>query len=247
MGESLTDTINKRILVADDNEAIRIMLEDILSEAGYPVTTTQDGQETYNALVSDRFDLVILDLLMPQKSGFEILEWLKEQKKSPMVLVLTGIFKSPREIERLKKLGAKGYIYKSAPVEEILFRVNRVLFPVQDDTRKFPRVPVNITVEYRIDSRWHQAYSSTLGSNGLFIRTVNPPEKGSQIVVKFAIPERGYSVQVSGTVVWSNEYEAGGKKTALPGMGVKFEGIVDDDRQEIESFIQEQLSKEMIW
>ena len=65
---------NKRILVADDNEAVRIMLEDILNEAGYKVSTSQDGLETIEALQKGVFDVVILDLLMPHKSGFEILE-----------------------------------------------------------------------------------------------------------------------------------------------------------------------------
>lgn len=243
----MANTGNKRILVADDNEAVRIMLEDILSEAGYPVSTALDGQETFDELNNKNYDLVILDLLMPQKSGFEILEWLNTQKNRPMVLVLTGIFRSPREIERLRLLGAKGYIYKSAPVEEILYRVNRVLFPVENDTRKYPRIPVNMTVEYRMNSKWLQAYSSTLGGNGLFIRTVNPPEKGVNLVVKFTLPERGRSMQTSGTVVWSNEYDAGSKKTSLPGMGIKFEGIDGSDQKEIIGFIEDQLSKELFW
>lgn len=238
---------NKRILVADDNEAVRIMLEDILNEAGYKVSTSQDGQETFEALQRDAFDVVILDLLMPHKSGFEILEWLKGQKSRPTVIVLTGIFRSPKEIERLRLLGAKGYIYKSAPVEEILFRVNRVLFPQGSDTRKYPRVPVNISVEYRLNSRWHQAYSSTLSGNGLFIRTINPPEQGSPIYVKFVLPEAGKMVHAEGTVVWSNEYDVASRKTSFPGMGIEFQKINDSDRKEIMDYIRGQLEKEHVW
>ena len=164
-----------------------------------------------------------------------------------MVLVLTGIFRSKKEIERLKQLGAKGYIYKSAPVEEILFRVNRVLFPVGQDTRKYPRVPVNIAVEYRLNSMWHHAYSSTLGGNGLFIRTVNPPEEGLGIVVKFNLPNVGRVVQAEGTVVWSNEYDAASRKTSFPGMGIQFDSINEEDRLHIERFVQDQLEREHIW
>jgi len=247
MGKLGIDTYLKRILVADDNEAVRVMLEDILSEAGYKVETAVDGLETFNMLRKEEFDLVILDLLMPQKSGFEILEWLSWQDSHPMVLVLTGIFKSPKEIDRLKQLGAKGYIYKSAPVEEILFRVNRVLFPLEKDTRKYARVAVNIPVEYRLNAYWHQAYSSTLSENGLFIRTINPMERGTSIWVKFTLPELDRVVQAAGIVVWSNEYDSIGRKTSLPGMGIIFNEIEEGDRRALMEFIEDQLNKELMW
>jgi len=238
---------SKRILIADDNLAVRIMLEDILSEAGYEIFTAEDGQKTTDALEKENFDLVILDLLMPHKSGFEILEWIKDQPKKPLVLVLTGIFRSQNEIERLKKLGAKGYIYKSAPVEEILYRVNGVLFPIQNDTRKYPRVPVNIGVEFQINSKWHQAYTSTLGAGGLFIRTINPPETGTPIAVKFRLPDLGKTVEVDGMVVWSNDYKPDSKKTSLPGMGVRFDKIEKEDHREINRYIKEKLDKDFTW
>lgn len=240
-------SIRKRILVADDNEAIRIMLDDILQEAGYEVVTAIDGQETQDFLRKQKFDLVILDLLMPKISGFEILEWLQPQSKKPPVMVLTGIFRSKKEIERLKQLGAKGYIYKSAPVEEILYRVNKVLFPVERDTRKHPRIPVNISVEYKLDSRWLQAYSSTLGGNGMFIRTVNPPQKGVPITVKFTIPEIEKQVQVEGLVAWSNEYDMHSKKTSFPGMGVEFKNLDETIRSELLKYIEDQIAKDHIW
>lgn len=244
MGDS---SIKKRILVADDNEAVRIMLEDILQEAGYEVLTAIDGQETQDFLKKQKFDLVILDLLMPKMSGFEILEWLQTQPKKPSVMVLTGIFRSKKEIERLRQLGAKGYIYKSAPVEEILYRVNKVLFPVESDTRKYPRIPVNINIEYKLDSKWVQAYSSTLGGNGMFIRTVNPPREGVSITVKFTIPETDKQVQVEGRVAWSNEYEMHSKKTSFPGMGVEFKNLDETTRRELLKYIEEQLAKDHIW
>ncbi len=237
----------KRILVADDNLAVRIMLEDILSEAGYEITTAEDGQQTFDLLGREKFDLLILDLLMPHKSGFEILEWLDKQSKALTVLVLTGIFRSPKEIERLRKLGAKGYIYKSAPVEEILYRVNNVLFPISNDTRKYPRIPVNFSIEFRTNSKWHQAYTATLGGGGLFIRTVNPPEMGTRIAVKFRIPDVGKTFEAEGTVVWSNEYNPDNKKTTLPGMGIRFDVIKKEDSKEINGYIMNRLDEDHTW
>ena len=237
----------KRILVADDNLAVRIMLEDVLGEAGYEIFTAEDGQKTFDALQKEKFDLVILDLLMPHKSGFEILEWVREQPSKPLVLVLTGIFRSQNEIERLKNLGAKGYIYKSAPVEEIHYRVNGVLVPIQNDPRKHPRVPVNIGVEFKINSKWHQTYTSTLGGGGIFIRTINPPKEGTYIAIKFRLPEIGKTVEVEGVVVWSNEYNPEGKKTSLPGMGVRFDKITREDHQEINRYVKEKLDKDFTW
>jgi len=238
---------NRRILVADDNLAVRIMLEDILSEAGYDIVCAEDGEQAFRRLDGEKFDLVILDLLMPQKSGFEILEWLKDRGSKPMVLVLTGIFRNPKEIDRLKQLGAKGYIYKSAPVEEILYRVNRSLFPLQHDTRKYPRVPVNIGIEFRINSKWQQAYTSTLSGGGLFIRTINPPKTGTPINVKFRLPEAENLVEAGGMVVWSNEYNPDSRKTSLPGMGVRFDEIGESEKKEIGVYIRKKLEKDFTW
>src|SRR4030042_1296306 len=75
----------KRILVADDTPPMRIMLEDVLHEAGYEVGTASDGEEAWNRIMAEPggWDLIILDLLMPKMTGFEILSRLKKEASAP--------------------------------------------------------------------------------------------------------------------------------------------------------------------
>ena len=236
------------ILVADDNLAVRIMLEDILTEAGYAVTTTQDGQDTMTCLDDTSFDLVILDLLMPKLSGFEIMERLRDRKTMPPILVLTGIFKSATEIERVRRLGAKGYIYKSAPVEEILFRVNRALFsPKASDSRGAPRIPVSLPVEFCVEGKWLSAYTGTLSTKGLFIRTVDPLPAGTSLSLKFSVINSTLPLEIEAQVVWCNEYNPHEKKTSLPGMGVVFASVEREHLEALEVFIADRMEKDLTW
>lgn len=237
-----------KILVTDDNLAIRIMLEDILSEAGYSVKIASDGEEAIEILGKNDFDLLILDLLMPKKSGFEVLDYLSAEKgRKPLVLVLTGIFKSQKEIDRLRKLGAKGYIYKSAPIEEILYRVNMVLFPTEKNTRNSPRIPISIAVDYKHDGEWFTTYTATLSSGGMFLRTVNIFKEGTELFMKFVLPEVNRTISTEGKVIWSNEYSPESRKRSLPGMGVIFKNLPDATQGTLDSFITKKISSDLMW
>jgi len=237
--------------VADDALPMRVMLEDVLNEAGYEVEIARDGEETWHkiqASASD-YDLLILDLLMPRMSGFEILERFNAsfaQKPFP-ILAITGIFKSEKEIQRLKNLGAIGYLSKTALVDEILFRVNRVFFQGQDNTRRFPRVLLVLPVDYQHDDSWHTNYSSTLSAGGVFIRTVDPLATESRIFIKFKLPEGNEDVATHARVVWNSEYQLNRPKNTLPGMGLSFENLAPEKQRRLEFFVRDRIEKEPIW
>jgi uncharacterized protein (TIGR02266 family) len=241
----------KKILVADDTLPMRIMLEDVLTEAGWEVETTGDGEETWNKIESDsgKFDLMILDLLMPKLSGFEILEKINQTyKEKPFpILVITGVFKSEKEIQRLKKLGAIGYLSKSALVDEILFRVNGVFFQGGQNTRQFPRTLMALPVDYQFDSMWRTNYSSTISAGGLFIRTVAPLPMQSEIFLKFKLPEEDDHVTTKAKVVWLCEYEMNRPKNTPPGMGLSFEDLAPAQRQKLDNYIRDRIDREPIW
>ncbi|MFO8058673.1 MAG: response regulator [bacterium] len=243
--------VRKRILVADDTLPMRIMLQDVLSEAGFDVVTASDGEEAWSTICDDAegFDLYIIDLLMPKVTGFEILERL-EPYKDPVnkkVLVVTGIFKSQKEINRLKELGALGYITKTALVDEILFRVNQVFYYGHENTRKYPRLLKSLPVDYQAGENTVSSYTSNLSLGGAFIRTINPMPEGEEIDLSFRIPDINLSVEATARVAWTNEYETYRKKSCLPGMGVEFVNIDSEILDSMDYFIQDQLEKEPVW
>jgi uncharacterized protein (TIGR02266 family) len=227
------------------------MLEDVLNEAGYEVATASDGEEAWNKITGEKeeWDLVVLDLLMPKMTGFEILNRLKQEggRASSPILVITGIFKSEKEIDRLRELGAIGYLTKTALVDEILFRVNRVFHRGGQDFRRYPRLLLALPVDYCYGESWLSNYTSTVSAGGCFIRTVDPLPKNHRTEIKFRLPETDEEVKAWGKVVWVNEYDLHRKKIALPGMGVEFEKIDPGVQHKLNEFIKERLRKEPMW
>jgi len=240
----------KRILVADDTLPMRVMLQDVLVEAGYEVTTAVDGGEAWDQLKEHgkSFDLLILDLLMPKMTGFEILEKLSElslgKKK---VIVVTGIFKSQKEVQRLRELGATGYITKSALVDEILFRVNQVFYLGQENSRLFPRILLSLPIDYQVRGQQLSNYSSNFSAGGMFIRTIDPASPREDIEVNFTIPELNQPVQLKGKVVWTIEYDTYSRKSSLPGMGVEFTNLDPETQKTLLAYVEQKLKTEPVW
>lgn len=240
----------KRILVADDTLPMRVMLQDVLTEAGYEVTTAGDGEEAWKLMggLACKYDLLILDLLMPKMTGFDIMERLQiDNPTGCKVLVITGIFKSHKEILRLKSLGACGYITKSALVDEILFRVNQVFHIGLQNTRKFPRLLMSVPVSYKFKGAQFSNYTSNFSAGGAFIRTIDPAPVKESLDLIFKIPGMSGAIEASGRVVWTNEYETFRRKSCLPGMGIEFLEINPLSQKMLSEFITEKLVNEPVW
>lgn len=80
----------QHILVIDDEEVIREMLKDILEPQGYEITMAEDGAKAIELYDAGNFDLVITDIMMPEKDGFETIAALKEKNPAIKIIALTG-------------------------------------------------------------------------------------------------------------------------------------------------------------
>ena len=85
-------TTEKRILVVDDDDAIRALLTTVLKRRGLRVETARNGAEAVTKLGESRYSLILLDLMMPLMSGYQVLEYLGDETATsrPLVLVLTA-------------------------------------------------------------------------------------------------------------------------------------------------------------
>jgi DNA-binding response OmpR family regulator len=113
------------VLVVDDEEDIGELLRDFLEAAGYAVLTAHDGPAALATLGSNAVDCVLLDVMMPGQSGFEVLRRIREQGDLP-VLFLSARQEDSDKIRGLG-LGADDYIVKSATPGEVVARVKAVL------------------------------------------------------------------------------------------------------------------------
>ena len=115
-----------KILVVDDEDALRTVLSGELISEGYEVRTASDGDEAMSGLQKEPFDLVLLDIRMPRVSGFEVLKYVKEKHPKTKVVMLTAFADLKNAIES-KKLGAEDFISKPYDLVDLLTTIERVL------------------------------------------------------------------------------------------------------------------------
>jgi DNA-binding NtrC family response regulator len=115
-----------RVMVVDDEEALRTVLSAELQGEGYQVASAGDGQEAINILTTQEFDLILLDIKMPNVDGFEVLKFVKDRHPKTKVVMLTGFADLKNAIES-KKLGAEDFVSKPYDLVDLLTTVERVL------------------------------------------------------------------------------------------------------------------------
>lgn len=114
------------ILVVEDDAAVRKGVVDALTFAGYEVLSAADGREGREAALSARYDLLLLDLIMPHYTGFEILEALQGNRAGQAVIILSAKGEENDRVRGLK-MGADDYVVKPFSARELLARVDAVL------------------------------------------------------------------------------------------------------------------------
>ena len=115
-----------KILVADDESSLRILLSDELTRAGYVVDLAADGEETLKKIRDKFYNVVLLDIVMPKKDGLSVLSIIKKENISSEVIILTGNATLENAIESMK-LGAFEYIKKPYSLKELLILIERAI------------------------------------------------------------------------------------------------------------------------
>ena len=109
------------ILVIDDNSQLREVLRDGLKKMGYMVTTAADGAEAFHAIARGKFDIVITDLLMPQKDGIEVIGELKRIQPAARIIAMSGGGRGSRDhyLQTARGLGAHAILGKPFSMSEL--------------------------------------------------------------------------------------------------------------------------------
>ena len=113
------------ILVVDDDDRIRNLLKDYLSENNYIVSTAKNAEEAKKRLKYLKFDTIILDVMMPGQNGYELTKEIKKKIKVPIIL-LTAKGEVENRIKGLE-IGADDYIGKPFEPKELLLRVENII------------------------------------------------------------------------------------------------------------------------
>ena len=115
-----------RILIVEDEEAIRNGLIDVFVYHGYEVDTAEHGDDGLRKALSGKFDMILLDVMLPGIDGFEICDRIRQQDRQQPVIMLTAK-SSDEDIVQGLSLGADDYVAKPFSVTQLVLRVQAVL------------------------------------------------------------------------------------------------------------------------
>ena len=115
-----------KILLVEDEEGLILTLTDRLRSEGFEVIPAKDGEAGFNLATSQTFDLILLDIMLPKKNGYDVCRDLRQQGISTPVLMLTAKGETIDKVLGLK-LGADDYLTKPFEVMELLARIEALL------------------------------------------------------------------------------------------------------------------------
>jgi len=137
-----------KILISEDDANIRLGLIATFESEGYAVTATTDGAQALRVFAQEKYDLVILDVMMPKKSGYDVCRELRARDEQVPVLFLTA---KGEEIDKVVglKLGADDYMAKPFGVHELLARVEALLRRARRSGKESDEVKVDLPSVFR--------------------------------------------------------------------------------------------------
>ena len=116
----------KRILIVDDDAEIRDLLEFDISSSGYFVDTASDGMEGLNKALNNKYDLILLDVMMPKMNGFDVCKNIRQAKINVPILMLTAKGTISDKTSGFDS-GADDYLVKPFDIQEVLLRIRVLL------------------------------------------------------------------------------------------------------------------------
>ncbi|NOU75112.1 response regulator [Paenibacillus sp. LMG 31458] len=118
-----------KILLADDELALRFLLTETLSDEGYAISEAEDGQQAMEQLQKETYDLIILDYMMPERTGVEVCEWLRHSDNAnqdiPVILLTAKALEKDKE--KAKAAGVTTYIVKPFSPLQLIDTVGQLL------------------------------------------------------------------------------------------------------------------------
>tara|TARA_B100000579_G_scaffold409071_1_gene397770 strand:+ start:824 stop:1501 length:678 start_codon:yes stop_codon:yes gene_type:complete len=170
------NNFDAHILVVDDDDGIRGLVKEFLNKNNYLVTTAKNSEDAEEKIKLIKFDLIVLDIMMPGKSGLEFTLANKKKINTPIIL-LTAKGEASERIEGLE-IGADDYLPKPFEPKELILRIKNILVKTQSiNTKKsveFDRVKIDLnksfifneTKQYKINSTEKMILEKMINSPG---------------------------------------------------------------------------------
>ncbi len=238
---------HKNILLADDVAFFRNKLSAILTEVGHRVRTVTNGTEVIEELKarSGEIDLLVLDLQMPEIDGFGVIEWMRDNDligKVP-VLIVTGAYENKEVLKAVEPFSITEVMTKAFTPEQVVYRVNKILFESKVDMRKEERLPVSIPVDFVQDTEGNTqtGFILNITAEGLFLHSRIRLAQDSILKMRFSLPGVIKLIEAIGVVQWGTS--AAETSGLFQGNGIIFIEISEGDKELIKVFVQSRVRK----
>ena len=182
------DNFISHILVVDDDDGIRSLVKKYLNENNYLVTTASSAEDASEKIKIIKFDMIILDIMMPGKSGLDFIKENKKKLETPIIL-LTAKGEAEERIEGLE-IGADDYLPKPFEPKELILRIQNIIKKTKRSDQKrivnFENVQIDLNkqiifkndIEYKINNTEKEILEKMINNPG---KTFSREEIGSLI------------------------------------------------------------------
>ena len=171
------DNFVAHILVVDDDEGIRTLVKKYLNENNYLVTTANSAEEAFEKIQIIKFDLIILDIMMPGKSGLEFIKENQKKLDTPVIL-LTAKGEADERVEGLE-VGADDYLPKPFEPKELILRIQNIIQKTKKSDQKrviqFENIKIDLNKQLIIKKNTEYKINNT--EKKILEKMINNPGK----------------------------------------------------------------------
>jgi DNA-binding response OmpR family regulator len=210
----------KSVLIVEDDETTRELESRLLCQEGYYVQEAADGAAAIHALERSTPDLVLLDLVMPGTSGWDVLEHVGRQTHRPRVILVTGL----TETVGLRELGpsVSGYLFKPFEVEQLLkmcrtvLRDGEVAFAGGHRQENRRGLVIETTLLSESGATLVKADLMDVSPHGFRLEVAIPLQTGDAVRIAFPVPGRPEPLRLTGRIRWRNDDAVGASIEDIP-------------------------------
>ena len=171
------DNFIAHILVVDDDEGIRTLVKKYLNENNYLVTTANSAEDAFEKIQIIKFDLIILDIMMPGKSGLEFIKENQKKLDTPVIL-LTAKGEADERVEGLE-VGADDYLPKPFEPKELILRIQNIIRKTKKSDQKrviqFENIKIDLNKQLIIKKNTEYKINNT--EKKILEKMINNPGK----------------------------------------------------------------------
>ena len=171
------DNFVAHILVVDDDEGIRTLVKKYLNENNYLVTTANSAEDAFEKIQIIKFDLIILDIMMPGKSGLEFIKENQKKLDTPVIL-LTAKGEADERVEGLE-VGADDYLPKPFEPKELILRIQNIIQKTKksDQKRVIQFENIKIDLNKQLIIKKNREYKINNTEKKILEKMINNPGK----------------------------------------------------------------------